>query len=214
MTAAAPLARIERAIVSPASPGVTVLDGPAAGFAAAGHGERAAQTAIRVSAKKGYPMGRDMAEIFAWLLPTAGLGYGQQRCVRGQSAPFRRFVLERRHHPMAAAAGIVTCAMGCSTRWVAPGGGEHAGSPVDLGKITSDAYIVAASPSHLSRAGHYRHRSLLGSKDNRFVLSFPSGHIAGACESAGNPRRSPDRAGRSKVLTNAESVCWTPLRNG
>src|SRR6185437_8930884 len=49
---------------------VTVLDETRAGFAAAAMSDRAAQAAIRVSAKQGYLDGRDMAEMFAWLRPT------------------------------------------------------------------------------------------------------------------------------------------------
>ena len=49
---------------------VTVLDETRAGFAAAAMSDRAAQAAIRVSARKGYLDGRDMAEMFAWLRPT------------------------------------------------------------------------------------------------------------------------------------------------
>src|ERR1700751_739982 len=49
---------------------VTVLDETRAGFAAAAMSDRAAQAAIRVSGRKGYLDGRDMAEMFAWLRPT------------------------------------------------------------------------------------------------------------------------------------------------
>ena len=49
---------------------VTVLDQNQAGFAAAAMSDRAAQAAIRLSARKGYLDGRDMAEMFAWLRPT------------------------------------------------------------------------------------------------------------------------------------------------
>src|ERR1700749_1224091 len=49
---------------------VTVLDQNRAGFAAAAMSERAAQAAIRSSAKQGYLDGRAMAEMFAWLRPT------------------------------------------------------------------------------------------------------------------------------------------------
>jgi polyhydroxyalkanoate synthase len=49
---------------------VTVLDQNRAGFAAAAMSERAAQAAIRSSAKLGYLDGRAMAEMFAWLRPT------------------------------------------------------------------------------------------------------------------------------------------------
>src|ERR1700739_5014703 len=49
---------------------VTVLDQTRAGSAAAAMSDRAAQAAIRVSGRKGFLDGRDMAEMFAWLRPT------------------------------------------------------------------------------------------------------------------------------------------------
>src|SRR5258705_11183145 len=49
---------------------VPVLDQTRAGFATAMMSDRAAQAAIRLSARKGYLDGRDMAEMFAWLRPT------------------------------------------------------------------------------------------------------------------------------------------------
>jgi polyhydroxyalkanoate synthase len=64
------------------------------------------------------------------------------------------------------------------------------GSPVDLAKITSDAYIVGGVADHICPwQATYRSARLLGSKDNRFVLST-SGHIAALVNPPGNPKAS------------------------
>ena len=80
---------------------VTVLDQAKAGFAAAAMDEKAAKTAIRTSARKGYLDGRALAEVFAWLRPTDLVWrYWVNNYVQGRSpARVRRAVLECGHHP-------------------------------------------------------------------------------------------------------------------
>ncbi len=64
------------------------------------------------------------------------------------------------------------------------------GSPVDLAKITADAYIVGGIADHISPwQATYRSARLLGSKDNRYVLST-NGHIAALVNPPGNPKAS------------------------
>jgi poly[(R)-3-hydroxyalkanoate] polymerase subunit PhaC len=61
------------------------------------------------------------------------------------------------------------------------------GTPVDLSKITVDAYAVGAVTDHLTPwQSCYRTVDLLGG-DTRFVLSS-SGHIAALVNPPGNPR--------------------------
>jgi polyhydroxyalkanoate synthase subunit PhaC len=64
------------------------------------------------------------------------------------------------------------------------------GTPVDLGTITADTYVVAGIADHISPwQACYRSARLLGSKDLRFVLST-SGHIAALVNPPGNPKAS------------------------
>lgn len=171
---------------------VTVLDETRGGFAAAAMSERAAQVAIRVSARKGYLDGRDMAEMFAWLRPTDLVWrYVVNNYVQGRKpAPFDVLFWNADTTRMAAALHRDLVLMGLRNALVTPGRVSMLGSPVDLAKITSDAYIVGGVADHICPwQATYRSARLLGSKDNRFVLST-SGHIAALVNPPGNPKAS------------------------
>ena len=171
---------------------VTVLDENRAGFAAAAMSERAAHAAIRVSARKGYLDGRDMAEMFAWLRPTDLVWrYVVNNYVQGRKpAPFDVLFWNADTTRMAAALHRDMVLMGLGNALVTPGAVSMLGSPVDLGKITSDAYVIGGVADHISPwQATYRSARLLGSKDNRYVLST-SGHIAALVNPPGNPKAS------------------------
>src|ERR1700739_1294031 len=171
---------------------VTVLDETRAGFAAAAMSDRAAQAAIRVSGRKGYLDGRDMAEMFAWLRPTDLVWrYWVNNYVQGRTpAPFDVLFWNADTTRMAAALHRDLVLMGLRHALVTPGGVSMMGSPVDLAKITSDAYIVGGVADHICPwQATYRSARLLGSKDNRYVLST-NGHIAGPANPPGHPKES------------------------
>jgi polyhydroxyalkanoate synthase len=91
---------------------------------------------------------------------------------------------------MAAALHRDLVLMGLRNALVTPGGVNMLGSPVDLAKITADAYIVGGIADHISPwQATYRSARLLGSKDNRYVLST-NGHIAALVNPPGNPKAS------------------------
>jgi len=171
---------------------VTVLDETRAGFAAAAMSDRAAQAAIRVSRRKGYLDGRDMAEIFAWLRPTDLVWrYWVNNYVQGRKpAPFDVLFWNADTTRMSAALHRDMVLMGLSNALVTPGAVSMLGSPVDLASITSDAYVIGGVADHISPwQATYRSARLLGSKDNRYVLST-SGHIAALVNPPGNPKAS------------------------
>ena len=171
---------------------VTVLDETRAGFAAAAMSDRAAQAAIRVSARKGYLDGRDMAEMFAWLRPTDLVWrYWVNNYVQGRKpAPFDVLFWNADTTRMTAALHRDLVLMGLHNALVTPGGVSMLGSLVDLAKITSDAYVVGGVADHICPwQATYRSARLLGSKDNRYVLST-SGHIAALVNPPGNPKAS------------------------
>jgi len=171
---------------------VTVLDETRAGFAAAAMSERAAQAAIRVSARKGFLDGRDMAEMFAWLRPTDLVWrYVVNNYVQGRKpAPFDVLFWNADTTRMAAALHHDLVMMGLRNALVTPGGVSMLGSPVDLSKVTADAYVVGGIADHISPwQATYRSDRLLGSKDNRYVLST-NGHIAALVNPPGNPKAS------------------------
>jgi polyhydroxyalkanoate synthase subunit PhaC len=171
---------------------VTVLDETRAGFAAAAMSDRAAQAAIRVSARKGYLDGRDMAEMFAWLRPTDLVWrYVVNNYVQGRKpAAFDVLFWNADTTRMAAALHRDMVLLGLNNELITPGAVSMLGTPVDLGKITSDAYVIGGVADHISPwQATYRSARLLGSKDNRYVLST-SGHIAALVNPPGNPKAS------------------------
>jgi poly[(R)-3-hydroxyalkanoate] polymerase subunit PhaC len=171
---------------------VTVLDETRAGFAAAAMSDRAAQAALRVSRRKGFLDGRDMAEMFAWLRPTDLVWrYVVNNYVQGRKpAPFDLLFWNADTTRMTAALHRDMVLMGLHNALVTPDAVSMLGSPVDLGKISSDAYVIGGVNDHISPwQATYRSARLLGSKDNRYVLSS-SGHIAALVNPPGNPKAS------------------------
>jgi polyhydroxyalkanoate synthase len=64
---------------------------------------------------------------------------------------------------------------------------ELLGTPIDLGKVTLDSYIVAGISDHITPWENcYRTTQLLGG-ESRFVLST-SGHVAALVNPPGNPK--------------------------
>jgi polyhydroxyalkanoate synthase subunit PhaC len=171
---------------------VTVLDQTRAGFAPAMMSDRAAQAAIRVSARKGYLDGRAMAEMFAWLRPTDLVWrYWVNNYVQGRApAPFDVLFWNSDTTRMTAALHRDMVLMGLNNSLVPPGAVSMLGSPVDLSQITADAYVIGGLTDHICPwQATYRSARLLGSKDNRYVLST-SGHIQALVNPPGNPKAS------------------------
>jgi polyhydroxyalkanoate synthase subunit PhaC len=174
------------------SMGVTVLDQSNAGFASALSSERAAQAAIRTSAQKGYLDGRAMAEMFAWLRPTDLVWrYWVNNYIQGRSpAPFDVLFWNADTTRMTAALHRDMMMMGLNNDLVTSGAASMLGTPVDLTAITTDAYVIGGIADHICPwQATYRSAALLGSKDNRYVLSS-SGHIASLVNPPGNPKAS------------------------
>jgi len=77
--------------------------------------------------------------------------------------------------------------LGLANALVTPGAATMLGSPVDLGKVDVDAYLVAGITDHLCPwESCYRTTQLLGGPA-RFVLST-SGHIAAMVNPPTNPK--------------------------
>jgi polyhydroxyalkanoate synthase len=171
---------------------VTVLDQTRAGFAPAMMSDRAAQAAIRVSGRKGYLDGRAMAEMFAWLRPTDLVWrYWVNNYVQGRTpGAFDVLFWNADTTRMAAALHRDMVLMGLNNALVTPGAVSMLGTPLDLSEITADAYVVGGLTDHICPwQATYRSARLLGSKDNRYVLST-SGHIQALVNPPGNPKAS------------------------
>jgi polyhydroxyalkanoate synthase len=171
---------------------VTVLDQNRAGFATAMLSDRAAQAAIRVSAKKGYLDGRALAEMFAWLRPTDLVWrYWVNNYVQGRPPdPFDVLFWNADTTRMTAALHRDFVLMGLNNALATPGALSMLGSPVDLSAVTADSYVIGGISDHICPwPATYRSARLLGSKDNRYVLST-SGHIQALVNPPGNPKAS------------------------
>ena len=89
-----------------------------------------------------------------------------------------------------------------------PGGLTVLGTPVDLGDVTTDTYVVGAETDHLVPwQGAYRSTQLFGG-DSTFVLSG-GGHIQHLVNPPGNPKahfRTGQEAGPDPEAWLAEST--------
>jgi polyhydroxyalkanoate synthase len=209
---------------------VTVLDQIRAGFAPAMMSDRAAQAAIRVSARQGYLDGRALAEMFAWLRPNDLIWrYWVNNYVQGRPpAPFDVLFWNGDATRMSAALHRDFVLMGLKNALTTPGALSMLGTPVDLSEVTVDAYVVGGLTDHICPwQATYRSARLLGSKDNRYVLST-SGHIQALVNPPGNPKASyragpvdaedpahwPDSAQRFSGSWWPDYVSWLAERSG
>ncbi|WP_432794359.1 PHA/PHB synthase family protein [Rhodococcus ruber] len=171
---------------------VTVLDQARAGFAAAALDERTAATAIERSQSRGYLDGDELAEVFAWLRPTDLVWrYWVNNYLQGRPpAPFDVLHWNADTTRMAAGLHRDLVRIGVTNALAAPGTMELSGTPIDLGAVTADAYVIGGIADHISPwQGCYRSAALLGGADTRFVLST-SGHVAALVNPPGNPKAS------------------------
>ncbi|CAM2903033.1 PHA/PHB synthase family protein [Skermania piniformis] len=171
---------------------VTVLDQERAGLASAAMSERSAHAAIASSARKGYLDGRSMAEMFAWLRPTDLVWrYWVNNYVQGKPpAAFDVLFWNADTTRMTAALHRDMVLSGLHNSLTEPGSISMLGTPVDLGTVTTDSYVVGGIADHICPwQATYRSAQLLGSKDATYVLSS-SGHIASLVNPPGNPRAS------------------------
>ena len=129
--------------------------------------------------------------MFAWLRPTDLVWrYWVNNYIEGKSpAPFDVLFWNADTTRMAAALHRDMVHDGTAQRAGRPRARcSMLGTPVDLGTVTVDTYVVAGIADHISPwQACYRSARMLGSKDLRFVLSS-SGHIAALVNPPGNPK--------------------------
>jgi polyhydroxyalkanoate synthase len=197
---------------------VTVLDQAQAGTASAALDEATARAAVAASAARGFLDGRSLAEVFAWLRPGDLIwSYWVNNYLQGRTPPpFDVLYWNADTTRMPAALHRDFVRLAVDNALVRPGVASMLGTPVDLGRIGVDAYVVAGAADHLCAwQSCYRSTRLLGGR-SRFVLSS-SGHVASMVNPPGNPKASfrtaqenpPDPADWS-ALAATEPGSWWP----
>jgi class II poly(R)-hydroxyalkanoic acid synthase len=169
--------------------GVTVLDQARAGTAGAMIDEATAAAAMAASKARGYLDGRTLAEVFAWLRPDDLIwNYWVNNYLQGRPPPAFDILYwnaDTTRLPAALHHDFIRLALDNSL--VKPDAATMLGSPVDLSKVDSDAYVVAGIADHLCPwQSCYRTTQLLGGPVT-FVLST-SGHIASMVNPPDNPK--------------------------
>jgi polyhydroxyalkanoate synthase subunit PhaC len=169
--------------------GVTVLDQARAGTAGAMIDEATASAAMAASKARGYLDGRTLAEVFAWLRPDDLIwNYWVNNYLQGRPPPAFDILYwnaDTTRLPAALHHDFIRLAL--DNALVKPDAATMLGSPVDLSKVDSDAYVVAGIADHLCPwQSCYRTTQLLGGPVT-FVLST-SGHIASMVNPPDNPK--------------------------
>jgi poly[(R)-3-hydroxyalkanoate] polymerase subunit PhaC len=157
---------------------VAALDNERAGTTAALANRELAAAAVADSARRGYLDGRALEGVFTWLRPNDLVwSYVVNNYLLGKEPPAFD-VLYWNHDTVRLAAGLHRDFIknGLENAIARPGALEVLGTPVDLGAIGLDNYIVAGLTDHIIPwENAYRATQLLGG-ESRFVLST-SGHI-------------------------------------
>ena len=171
--------------------GVCVIDNERAGMVSALTSREAAAMAVAESARKGYLDGRALEGVFAWLRPNDMIwSYVVNNYLLGKDPPaFDILYWNADVTRMAAGLHRDFVALALENSLAKPGGLTLLGTPIDLGQVTVDAYVVAAIADHIVPwENAYRTTQLLGGR-TEFVLSS-SGHVAAMVNPPGNERMS------------------------
>ena len=199
--------------------GVCVIDNEHSNVVGALATEKIKNVAAAASAKKGYLDGRDLASVFLWLRPNDLIWpYVVSNWLLGKDPPAFDILYwnaDTTRMPAALHRDFLEIATANSLR--RPGGVTVLGSPVDLGRITVDCYVMAGAADHISPWQNcYRTTQLLGGR-TRFVLST-SGHIAAIVNPPGNKRATyrtadeqtpADAAQWEALATTTQGTWWT-----
>jgi polyhydroxyalkanoate synthase subunit PhaC len=171
--------------------GVCVLDNEQAGVPSAFVNRDLARAALSVSARKGYLDGDALAEVFAWLRPNDLIwGYVANNYLLGQRPPAFD-ILFWNQDTVRLTAGLHRdfIRIALDNPLVEAGALELLGTPIDLGRVEVDSYVVAGIADHITPWENCQHTARMLGGDTRFVLST-SGHIAAIVNPPDNPKAS------------------------
>jgi len=178
----------------------------------------AIEAARTKSQKAGVLDGKDLAKVFAWLRPNDLVwNYWVNNYLMGQNPPAFD-ILYWNADTTRLPAGLHSdfLDMFSSNDLTQPGGIKVLGTPVDLGAVTCDAYVLAGTTDHIIPwKGAYQATQLLGG-NTEFVLSS-SGHIQAIVNPPGNKKSSyltrpgappPDAEAWRESATQNQGTWW------
>jgi poly[(R)-3-hydroxyalkanoate] polymerase subunit PhaC len=194
--------------------GVCVLDNERSNVVNAFATEKGARVATEISQRRGYLDGRDLASVFLWLRPNELIWpYVINNWLMGKDPPAFD-ILYWNADTTRMPAGLHRDFLKLATANSLPlGEMELLGTPVDLGAITTDAYIMAGLTDHITPwQACYRSTQLLGGT-KRFVLGT-SGHIQAILNPPGARRASFRNAGELTPPSADEWLAASKLHEG
>jgi polyhydroxyalkanoate synthase subunit PhaC len=178
----------------------------------------AIEAARTKSQKAGVLDGKDLAKVFAWLRPNDLVwNYWVNNYLMGQNPPAFD-ILYWNADTTRLPAGLHSdfLDMFSTNDLTQPGGIKVLGTPVDLGAVTCDAYVLAGTTDHIIPwKGAYQATQLLGGT-TEFVLSS-SGHIQAIVNPPGNKKSSyltrpgappPDAEAWRESATQNQGTWW------
>jgi polyhydroxyalkanoate synthase subunit PhaC len=173
---------------------VCALDQAQLGTVGAFVNRELAAAAVAESARKGYLDGRALEGVFAWLRPNDMIwNYFVNNYLLGKDPPaFDILYWNQDTVRMSAGLHRDFIQLGLENALIHPGEAEVLGTPIDLGAITLDSYMIAGLTDHIIPwQNAYRSAELLGGT-KRFVLST-SGHIQALVNPPGGNSRASYR---------------------
>jgi polyhydroxyalkanoate synthase len=194
---------------------VCALDNARAGTAAALTSKEVAAAAVAESARKGYVDGQALAGVFAWLRPNDLVwNYVVNNYLLGRDPPAFD-ILYWNQDTVRLAAGLHRdfVHLALENSLTRPGALKVLGTPVHLGAVTVDGYIVAGLKDHIVPwENAQRSVDLLGGR-SRFVLST-SGHIQALVNPPGPESRASYRVSDVPIEDVDEWLAKADVRSG
>ena len=178
------------------------------------------EVARAYSRRKGILKGKDLARMFAWMRPNDLIwNYVVNNYLLGEDPP-PFDILFWNNDPTNLTAQLHSdyLDIGLNQPFDHPGEFDVAGHPLDLSKVTTDAFVVGGMTDHITPwKACYRTLGLLGSQNVEFVLSS-SGHIQSLLNPPGNPKARMFRNGERPSEPEAwlagareETGSWWPV---
>jgi polyhydroxyalkanoate synthase len=196
---------------------VTILDQSRTGTAGALLDDATAAAAVAASRARGYLDGRSLAEVFAWLRPSDLVwNYWVNNYLLGKKPPAFD-ILYWNSDTTRMTAGLHCDFVDIArTNALTNGTAQMLGTDLELNKVQTDSYIVAAVNDHICPwQACYRSTQMFGGA-SRFVLSS-AGHIAALVNPPTNPKASffvadetPESAADWEAKATKQTGSWWP----